>query len=105
MLKCKMILLAFVIIPAAAQDAALVSPKIVKVEFENDKVRILRALYRPDDRLKMHSHPYGINVCGRWMQCIPRIHMSTIDRPVRPWTRSAKVISVILSSRVAHDNE
>lgn len=57
MLTFKMILLASVIVPAAAQDAALVDPKIVKVEFENDKVRILRALYRPHDRLEMHSHP------------------------------------------------
>jgi quercetin dioxygenase-like cupin family protein len=40
-----------------AQDAASVNPKIVKVEFENDKVRILRARYQPHQRLEMHSHP------------------------------------------------
>jgi quercetin dioxygenase-like cupin family protein len=57
MLKCKKILLALITMPAAAQDAAMVNPPIVKVEFENDKVRVLRALYKPHDRLEMHSHP------------------------------------------------
>lgn len=46
-----------IIPPAAAQDAAMVNPKIVKLEFENDKVRVLHALYKPHDRLEMHSHP------------------------------------------------
>ena len=41
----------------SAQDAAVVNPKIVKVEFENDRVRILRACYRAHERLEMHSHP------------------------------------------------
>jgi quercetin dioxygenase-like cupin family protein len=53
----KFLLFALIIIPAAAQDAAIVNSKIVKVEFENDRVRILRALYKPHDRLEMHSHP------------------------------------------------
>ena len=52
------LLFAVMIIPAAAaQDAAMVNPKIVKLEFENDKVRVLHALYKPHDRLEMHSHP------------------------------------------------
>jgi len=53
----KFLLFALLVIPAGAQDAAMVNSKIVKVEFENDKVRILRALYNPHDRLEMHSHP------------------------------------------------
>jgi quercetin dioxygenase-like cupin family protein len=52
-----LLLFALVTIPAAAQDAAIVNPKIVKIEFENDKVRVLRAVYKPHDRLEMHSHP------------------------------------------------
>jgi beta-alanine degradation protein BauB len=52
------LLFAVMIIPAAAaQDATMVNPGIVKLEFENGKVRILRALYKPHDRLEMHSHP------------------------------------------------
>jgi quercetin dioxygenase-like cupin family protein len=43
--------------PLAGQDAATVNCKIVKVEFENQKVRILRARYAPHERLEMHSHP------------------------------------------------
>jgi quercetin dioxygenase-like cupin family protein len=53
----KLLLFALLVIPAAAQDAAMVNPKIIKIEFENDKVRVLRAVYKPHDRLEMHSHP------------------------------------------------
>jgi hypothetical protein len=45
----KFLLFALLVIPAAAQDAAVVNPKIVKVEFENNRVRILRAVYDPQD--------------------------------------------------------
>jgi beta-alanine degradation protein BauB len=41
----------------SGQDAAVVNPKIVKVEFENQQIRILRARYAPHERLEMHSHP------------------------------------------------
>ena len=44
-------------IPLPAQDPAVVSPKIIKVEFENDRVRVLRVHYGPHDRTAMHSHP------------------------------------------------
>jgi hypothetical protein len=43
--------------PLGGQDAANVNSKIVRVEFENQKVRILRARYAPHERLEMHSHP------------------------------------------------
>lgn len=49
--------LALSLLPAVAQDPVVVNPKIVKVEFENDHVRILRMHYGPHDRLEMHSHP------------------------------------------------
>jgi quercetin dioxygenase-like cupin family protein len=39
------------------QDAAVVNPKIVKVEFDNQQIRILRARYAQHGRLEMHSHP------------------------------------------------
>jgi quercetin dioxygenase-like cupin family protein len=51
------LLLALLLAPTAAQDAAIVNPKIVKVEFENGQVRILRMRYEPHERLDMHSHP------------------------------------------------
>jgi quercetin dioxygenase-like cupin family protein len=49
--------LALSLVPAAAQDPVVVNPKLVKVEFENDQVRILRMRYGPHERLEMHSHP------------------------------------------------
>jgi quercetin dioxygenase-like cupin family protein len=45
------------ILSVSAQDAAVVNPKIVKVEFENNRVRILRTRYDAHERLEMHSHP------------------------------------------------
>ena len=51
------LLLALCVCTAATQDPAAVNPKIVKVEFENDQVRILRVHYEPHERLEMHSQP------------------------------------------------
>ena len=51
------LLLVVFAVPLPAQDPAVVSPKIIKVEFENDRVRILRMRYGPHDRSAMHSHP------------------------------------------------
>lgn len=42
---------------AAAQDAAAVSPNIVKVKLDNDRVRVLEAISNPGDREDWHSHP------------------------------------------------
>lgn len=40
-----------------AQDPVKVDPKHYKVEFENDKVRVLRISYGPGEQSVMHSHP------------------------------------------------
>ena len=42
---------------AIAQDAAAVSPKVVKVKLENDRVRVLEAISNPGDKEGWHSHP------------------------------------------------
>jgi quercetin dioxygenase-like cupin family protein len=44
-------------VPAFAQDATKVDPKHYKVEFENSRVRIVRAKYGPHEKSVMHSHP------------------------------------------------
>lgn len=44
-------------VPALAQDATKVDPKHYKVEFENSRVRIVRAKYGPHEKSVMHSHP------------------------------------------------
>jgi len=48
--------------PALAQDAVKVDAKHYKVEFENAKVRVLRASYGPHEMSVMHSHPDGLAV-------------------------------------------
>lgn len=44
----------------AAQDAAKVSPKVVKVKLENERVRVLEATSNPGDKEGMHSHPANV---------------------------------------------
>ncbi len=43
--------------PARAQDPVKVDPKHYKVEFENDRVRVLRITYGPHEKSVMHAHP------------------------------------------------
>ena len=49
-------ILAFAI-PAVAQDATKADPKHYKVEYENSRVRVVRAKYGPHEKSVMHSHP------------------------------------------------
>ena len=48
--------------PQPIADPVKVDPKHYKVEFENDRVRVLRITYRPRGKSVMHSHPDGIAV-------------------------------------------
>ena len=60
-----MLLLALLIFAAAtatAQDAARVAPAIVKVEIENDWVRVLRVKEGPHEKAAMHEHPATVVV-------------------------------------------
>ena len=43
-------------------DPAQVDAKHYKVEFENDRVRVLRIKYGPGEKSVMHGHPSGIAV-------------------------------------------
>jgi beta-alanine degradation protein BauB len=45
---------------ARAQDAAVVNAKTIKVNLENDKVRVLEAELQPGDKEEMHSHPASV---------------------------------------------
>lgn len=47
---------------AVAQDATKVDSAHYKVEFENDKVRVLRISYGPHEKSVMHEHPAGVAV-------------------------------------------
>ena len=43
-------------------DPVKVDPKHYKVEFENDKVRVLRVSYGPGEKSMMHYHPDSVAV-------------------------------------------
>jgi quercetin dioxygenase-like cupin family protein len=46
----------------AGVDPVKADPKHYKVEFENDKVRVLRISYGPNEKSEMHSHPDSIAI-------------------------------------------
>jgi quercetin dioxygenase-like cupin family protein len=48
--------------PAAAQDPVKVDAKHYKVEFENERVRVLRITYGPHEKSVMHEHPATVAV-------------------------------------------
>ena len=57
-------LVLFLPTPAAhAQDPVAVDPTIAKVEFENDRIRVLHVHYGPHQKLAMHEHPAKVAVC------------------------------------------
>ena len=45
-----------------AGDPVAIDAKHYKVEFENDKVRVLRIKYGPHEKSPMHSHPPIVGV-------------------------------------------
>ena len=46
----------------ASEDAVKVDPKHYKVEFQNDRVCIVRVKYGPNEKSVMHSHPANVAV-------------------------------------------
>jgi beta-alanine degradation protein BauB len=48
--------------PALAQDPVKVASKNYSVVFENDQVRVLRAVLNPGDKVPPHDHPATIVV-------------------------------------------
>jgi quercetin dioxygenase-like cupin family protein len=47
---------------ARAQDAVAADPTHYRVEFENDRVRVLRVVYGPHEKSVMHEHPDSVAV-------------------------------------------
>jgi hypothetical protein len=41
-------------------DAARLDPKHYQVEYENDRLRVLRVRYGPNEKSVMHRHPCGV---------------------------------------------
>lgn len=48
--------------PALAQDAAKADSAHYKVDFENDRVRVLRISYGANEKSVMHEHPASVAV-------------------------------------------
>jgi quercetin dioxygenase-like cupin family protein len=48
--------------PKPQADPVKADPKHYSVEFENDKIRVLRIKYGPHEKSVMHGHPDGICV-------------------------------------------
>jgi hypothetical protein len=46
----------------SAEEAVAADPKHYTVEFENDKVRVLRIKYGPNEKSVMHHHPASVAV-------------------------------------------
>lgn len=42
---------------ASAQDPVKIAPNIYKVVFENERVRVSEATFKPGDKIGTHSHP------------------------------------------------
>ncbi len=55
-----MTLLVFAMPVVRAQDIVKVAPKNCKVLLENDRVRVVRVVTKPGEKLEMHSHPANI---------------------------------------------
>jgi hypothetical protein len=49
-------------LPAIAEDAVQADPTRYTVEFENDKVRIIRVKYGPGEKPVMHSHGPNVSI-------------------------------------------
>jgi len=52
--------LCFCVCGLSAQDAEKVNPKVVKLKFENDRVRVLEVVSNPGDKELLHSHPASV---------------------------------------------
>ena len=60
LLTAGILLLTFVVLVATtvrAQDLAKVSPAQAQVMLENDRVRVLKLVYKPGEKVPLHTHP------------------------------------------------
>ena len=48
--------------PTRAADPVAIDPKHYTVEFENEKVRVLRIKYGPHEKSAMHGHPASVAI-------------------------------------------
>lgn len=80
---------------ATAQDPVKVDTKHYKVEFENDKVRVLRITYGPHEKSVMHHHPASVAVFltdgeGRFTTPDGKIQEVPMKAGAVQWTEAGK---------------
>jgi quercetin dioxygenase-like cupin family protein len=66
----------------AGEDSVAVDPKHYKVEFQNDRVRVLRIKYKPGEKSVMHAHPANVAVFlagGRAKMTLPDGKANVVD--------------------------
>jgi mannose-6-phosphate isomerase-like protein (cupin superfamily) len=54
---------------AATHDPVKVDAKHYKVDFENDRVRVLRVKYGPHEKSAMHHHPDSVAIFQNDIHC------------------------------------
>jgi len=84
--------------PAIAQDPVTVNPHMVKVEFENEQIRVLRVHYTPQERFPMHSHPGYVVIL-----VMGRVRMPDGTMQYRPVNDPGG--GAIWSDKVTHESE
>ena len=53
------------VVPDLHRDPVKVDPEHYKVDFENDKVRIVHASLKPSEQGRAHEDPEGVIVCAK----------------------------------------
>jgi len=48
--------------PATAQDPLIVAPQAYQLQFENERVKVVRVHYEPLEKLPVHDHPRGLAI-------------------------------------------
>ena len=60
---CSLLLTLAVPSSTLRQDSVSATPGLVKVEFENEQIRVLHARYPPRQKIPPHAHPARVVVC------------------------------------------
>jgi quercetin dioxygenase-like cupin family protein len=80
---------------SAAEDSVKVDPKHYHAEFQNDRVRVVRIKYGPNEKSVMHAHPAAVAVYltdGKAKMTLPdgKTSMNDIKPGQIQWTEAQK---------------
>ena len=92
-------LLIFALPIVRAQDIVKVAPKNCRVLLENDRVRVVRVVTKPGEKLAMHSHPANI----LYVLTSTKIKFTSADGKTEE--RQLKAAQAVWSDAVTHSVE